>query len=281
MSRFLTKDKSALTSPQAASLHPSHATEPTLPAEDVYLLLDGQRIHYKVAGPLDAPPLVLLHGIGGSVNWWKRNLPELSLHFRTYALDLPGFGYSWRLREGYTIGKAAEFLKRWLDFMGLEKINLLGHSMGGQIALRLAVLYPERLTKMVLIAPSGLWLPLRQHLRWFREMPKVRVPLEQTLTIALGTMRTDMLALALSLQAIITDPEVLTTLQGLHTPSLFLWGTADIVVPPALGQAVLAHVPAGVAQLAYIEHGTHDVMYDQAETFNRLALEFLRGNNAF
>ena len=279
MLRFLTKDKSALTSSPIEAL--ASASELAFQAEDVYVLLDGQRIHYKVAGPLDAPPLVLLHGIGGSVNWWKRNLPVLSQYFRTYALDLPGFGYSWRLREGYSIGKAAEFLKRWLDFMGLEKINLMGHSMGGQIALRLAVSYPERLSKLILIAPSGLWLPLRRHLRWFREMPKVRVPLEQTLTIALGTMRTDMLALALSLQAIVTDREVVATLQGLRTPSLFLWGTADIVVPPALGEEVLTYTPPGIAQVAYIEHGTHDVMYDQAETFNRLALEFLRGNDDF
>lgn len=244
-------------------------------AQDIYYFMEGQRVHCQVAGAVNAPPLVLLHGIGGSVNWWRRNLPVLSQHFRTYALDLPGFGRSWRLREGYSISKATEFLHAWLGFMGLPKINLLGHSMGGQIALRMAATYPEHLEKMVLIAPSGLWLPVRQHLRWLREMPKVSVPLEQTLTIALGTMRTDMLALALSFQAILTDREMTTTLENLRTPSLFLWGTADVVVPPALGPQLLAKVPAGIARLEYIENGTHDVMYDQAETLNRLTLEFL------
>jgi pimeloyl-ACP methyl ester carboxylesterase len=244
--------------------------------EDVYYLREGQRVHCQVAGSLDAPPLVLVHGIGGNINWWRRNLTELAQYFRVYALDLPGFGHSWRLRDGYTIDKAAEFLHDWLIFMGLEQVHLLGHSMGGQISLRLAVRYPEQLHKLILLAPSGLWLPVREHVRWMRQMPKVKVPLEQTLTIAFGTLRTDMLALLFSLQAIITDPDVVTTLQNLHTPSLFLWGTADVVVPPALASTALQHVPAGVAQLRYIENGTHDAMCDQSEIFNRLVLEFLQ-----
>lgn len=245
------------------------------PPEDVYYLVNGLRVHCQIAGRVSAPPLVLLHGIGGSINWWRRNLPILSQHFRTYALDLPGFGYSWRFRKGYTINGTAEFIRDWLDFAGLDKVYLLGHSMGGQIALRLAVRYPERFHKLVLVAPSGLFLTVPQHLNWVRTMPKVQVPLDQTITIALGTMRTDIIALLQSLQAVLTDKEAVATLQNLRTPSLFIWGTADVVVPHSLGEQVLKYVPKDIATVTYIENGTHDVMCDQAEYFNHYALDFL------
>src|SRR5690242_3657226 len=102
--------------------------------DDVYVHAGGTRLHYQVAGPLDAPPLVLLHGIGGCVNWWDGNLPVFTQHFRTYALDLPGFGHSWRMRRFYSIERLADYVRAWLDITGLERINLLGHSLGGQVA---------------------------------------------------------------------------------------------------------------------------------------------------
>ncbi len=243
--------------------------------EHVYMYKDGLRVHYQVAGPLDAPPLILLHGIGGCVNWWQENFGAFSQHFRTYALDLPGFGQTWRLREAVTIEAKAAFVRRWMGWLGLERAAFLGHSMGGQIAIRLAAHHPALVERLIAAAPSGLWLTLPERLRWAREMPKVLVPLHQTLTIATGTMRTDLVALGLSLRAILADRDAAASLQALTVPILLLWGRADGVVPPALGPRTLELIRQAPARLEYIERGTHNAMFDQATRFNELALRFL------
>jgi pimeloyl-ACP methyl ester carboxylesterase len=248
---------------------------PPYPLEDVYIYRQGHRLHYQVSGPSEAPALVLLHGLGGNVNWWQHNLPAFSRHFRTYALDLPGFGFSWRLRGAFSIETGALYLRDWLDFLGLERINLLGHSMGGHIAARFAAEQPLRVNRLVLAAPSGLWVTGRQRLKWLREMPKVSVPLHQTLSIATGTMRTDLLALGVSLKAILADRGAAASLAQLTAPTLLLWGGADGVLPPALGERALQLLQKAPARLEYIERGTHNMMFDQAEKFNRKTLDFL------
>ena len=243
--------------------------------EHVCMHVAGMRVHYQVAGPHDAPSLILLHGIGGNVNWWQENIPAFSRHFRTYALDLPGFGHTGRLRHPVTIEAKAAFVKRWMEWLGIEAAHLLGHSMGGHIAIRVAARHPQLIRRLVAAAPSGLWLTLGERLRWAREMPKVWVPLHQTLTIATGTMRTDLLALSLSLRAIVADREAETSLRSLLAPTLLLWGQADGVVPPALGPRTLELIHQAPARLQYIPRGTHNAMFDQAAQFNELVLNFL------
>jgi pimeloyl-ACP methyl ester carboxylesterase len=254
---------------------PGNRLETPYPAEDVYIYRHGHRLHYQVAGPPDAPALVLLHGIGGNVNWWQMNMPAFSRHFRTFALDLPGFGFSWRLRKAFSIDEGAAYLRDWLDFLGLEQVNVLGHSMGGHIAARFASQHPHRLSKLVLAAPSGLWVTTGQRLKWLRDMPRVSVPLSQTLSIATGTMRTDLLTLAFSLNAILADRGAADALSALTVPTLLLWGGSDGVLPPALGERALQLLKKAPARLEYIAGGTHNMMYDQAEEFNRQTLGFL------
>jgi pimeloyl-ACP methyl ester carboxylesterase len=246
--------------------------------EHVYVQAHGTKLHYQVAGPEDAPPLVLLHGIGGCVNWWDGVLPALTPYFRTYALDLPGFGRSWRMSGFYSIDHLADYLGQWLKLVGLEKVTLLGHSLGGQVATRFAARHPEQIERLILVAPAGLWPTRQERLQWFVKAPRVKVPLQQVLTIATGTMRTDALALLLSLNAILQDGKRATeSLNALTMPTLVLWGTADSVLPPVLGPRVLSCITNAPARLEYIENGTHDMMFDQAEAFNRRLLEFLLG----
>lgn len=271
--KFPTTDSKPSVKTKIARLLPT--TKKQFVTEHVYIYIGGSRLHYQVAGPLDAPPLVLIHGIGGNVNWWQENLPDFSQHFRTYALDLPGFGYSWRPKHPLSIESQAEFVKRWLDLLDLPKVSLVGHSMGGQIASRVAARWPERVEKLVLAAPSGLWVDLKERLQWLLKMPKVSVPLSQTLTIATGTMRTDVAGLLLSLKAILADQKAHETLGMLRSPTLVVWGAADGVLPPSLAERTLAAIRHAPAHVAFVERGTHNMMFDQALLFNRLVLEFL------
>jgi pimeloyl-ACP methyl ester carboxylesterase len=228
------------------------------PVEDIYCRVNDLKIHYQVSGPLNAPPLVLVHGIGGNINWWRMNMPAFSPHFRTYALDLPGFGKSRRLRGDFTIPRAVEFIKVWLELLQLDKIKLLGHSMGGQISTRFAATYPEKIDKLVLVAPSGLWYPLFERLGWVRKTPLVNVPINQSLSIAIGTMRTDIVALALSLKAILSDRDTESSIRRVQAPTLVVWGIADGVLPHGLGQRFIDLLPDRNGQLVLIERGTHN-----------------------
>ena len=256
--------------------HRTLSTGETIARADIEV--DGRRVHYQYVTSEAAPgltPLVLLHGLGGNTTWWDENMPALGHHYPVYALDLPGFGRSQPLANRGGIHEQALHVRRWLDAMGLSQVHLLGHSMGGQVALEVALAEPERVAKLILVAPAGTWPSLGRWLRWnMGECPRPKVPLAFAMRIATGTLRTSPLTIARSFRAIVghrAEP----SLQQVAVPTLVLWGTADAVLPPELASRVAAAIGAQ-ASIAYVTDGTHNLMTDQAVRFNTVLLEFLR-----
>ncbi len=134
----------------------------------------GQTIRYYDMGA--GPALVLLHGIGGDADDWAFCLDALGQSHRVIALDLLGFGRSDKPVINYSIAGFVEVLQRFLPALGIERISLLGHSLGGWIATSFALQFPAMVDKLVLVDAAGLWgntiaLPIdlrlstRQHLR--------------------------------------------------------------------------------------------------------------------
>ncbi|NKY53036.1 alpha/beta fold hydrolase [Nocardia vermiculata] len=123
-------------------------------------ITDG--LHYHEAG--EGPPLVLLHGSGPGVSGWSnfaKNLPVFARTFRTIVVDMPGFGASPdRTYDRPYPEIAAGAIVTLLDDLGIEKAHLLGNSMGGWVSLETAALAPERVDRMVLMGPGGLYAPL-------------------------------------------------------------------------------------------------------------------------
>src|SRR5215208_4488739 len=103
---------------------------------------------YEVVG--SGPPLILLHGLSGSGRWWGRNVPVFARSFRTYAVDLPGFGGSRPVRWS-RLDDIADRLADWLEDEGLPKAHVAGHSLGGAVAARLAARHPDRVDRLVLV----------------------------------------------------------------------------------------------------------------------------------
>ena len=132
-----------------------------VPHEAVEIKTGYGSTHINVSGPADGYPLVLLHGAGLSSTVWFANIAGLSARHRTYAVDVisdAGKSVADRLlvsREDY-----AQWLKEVLDGLGIDKCFMLGHSYGGWLTLNLAVAYPERLRKIVLLAPAASFYPL-------------------------------------------------------------------------------------------------------------------------
>lgn len=120
------------------------------------------KLHFHEAG--EGHPLVLLHGSGPGVSGWSnfsKNLPVFARNFRTIVVDMPGFGASPDMTYDRPYPEiAAETIVTLLDDLGIEKTHLLGNSMGGWVALETAALAPDRVERMALMGPGGLYAPL-------------------------------------------------------------------------------------------------------------------------
>jgi pimeloyl-ACP methyl ester carboxylesterase len=115
--------------------------------------VDGVRIHFQEAGAENAPPLILIHGfISSNLVWSDVLLPLAATGFRVIAPDLPGYGYSDKPGDGeYTIESQACAVIGLMDRLEIEKATIVGASYGGAVAASMALDYPERVERLVLV----------------------------------------------------------------------------------------------------------------------------------
>jgi pimeloyl-ACP methyl ester carboxylesterase len=115
--------------------------------------VDGVRVHHQDAGPENGPAIILIHGFCASTLVWSEVfLPLASAGFRVIAVDLLGHGFSEKPKDGeYTIEAQARMVLRLMDQLGIERATLAGSSYGGAIAASIALDYPERVEKLVLV----------------------------------------------------------------------------------------------------------------------------------
>jgi pimeloyl-ACP methyl ester carboxylesterase len=124
------------------------------------ILVDGRRVRYVDAG--DGPPIALIHGLGGSWQNWLENLPDLGRDHRVIALDLPGFGRSDPVPRPRSLAPHAATVAALLDRLGTGPTLVVGHSMGGLVAERLALQRPELVNGLVLVGAGGGGVGVRQ-----------------------------------------------------------------------------------------------------------------------
>jgi pimeloyl-ACP methyl ester carboxylesterase len=118
------------------------------------LTLHGHRVTYRTAGR--GPVLVLLHGITGSSQTWEHVAPLLSARFTLIAPDLLGHGQSATPRGDYSLGAHASGVRDLLTALGHERVTVIGHSLGGGIAMQFAYQFPERCERLALVSSGGL-----------------------------------------------------------------------------------------------------------------------------
>src|SRR5581483_10440425 len=114
--------------------------------------VDGLRLHYLDEGA--GPAIVLLHGLGASTFAFRHNVPALACRFRVVAVDLPGHGLSGRDAPDLSLSAQARYVSGLLDQLGIERAVVVGHSMGGGVAQRIAIAQPGRVAGLVLIAST-------------------------------------------------------------------------------------------------------------------------------
>lgn len=242
--------------------------------------------HINASGPADGSPLVLLHAAGLSSTVWFANIAELSVHHRVYAVDVIGdAGKSVADRLMHKRTDYAEWLKEVFDGLDIEKGCLLGHSYGGWLTLNMALAYPQRLRKIVLLAPAASFRPLGfvtkliLYLAEFKIHPPIRPFLKAG--AARGTViaeafihlieeTTRYCSPATMFPTVYTDEE----LKQINLPALLLIGSRDKIYNPHKAiQRAQNRMPDLTAEI--IPDAGHLLIMDRPDMINARILKFL------
>ncbi len=220
-------------------------------------------------------PVVLLHGLSGSQRWWRYTVPVLARRYTVHVLDLVGHGRSRGAKRQPTIPEMATLVRRWMEQNGIRRPHLLGHSMGGQIAMHVAAGEPI-IRSLVLVDAAGLpraWT-VREMTRFVAGVlpPRTWGAPHFIPTIALDALRAGPRALMRAGLHLLTD-DVTPLLAAITVPTLVVWGALDPLVPVEHGRRIADAVPD--ARFVVIEDAAHNVMCDRPAEFNRIVLDFL------
>jgi pimeloyl-ACP methyl ester carboxylesterase len=263
-----------------------------------FLDIDGQRVHYVEAG--SGEPVVLIHGWNGSTFSYRHVAPELAqAGYRAVAVDLLGYGYSSRDPDADSslTGQAA-LVSNVMARLGIERAAVVGHSMGGGVAMRLAALHPERVVRLVLVDSVNAAL-VRRGVGLGRLLGPL-VPVIATLTLHHEAFRVRALRSAAHDPAFAT-PDVMEgyfrpmrmkghlRAQGaalsrrgrddppdpsaVHQSALVLWGEHDRWLPVSQGEALARQLPD--ARFVVVPSAGHLPLEEQPAFCNQRIIEFL------
>jgi len=213
------------------------------------------RLAYRVWGSPGAPPLVLLHGLGEGAADWAGVAPAFARRYRVYAPDLRGHGRSGRPGR-YSVELMAADVLGFLDALGLDRVDLIGHSMGGLVGYLLAGDHPERVGRLILEDVAA----LRPRERGVLERPKGDLPFDWEMVLAIRR------------QIDHPDPAWLGRLGLITAQTLVIGGGAGSHVPQYWVAELAGQIPG--ARMETIEAG-HLIHRTEPEAFTRAALTLL------
>jgi pimeloyl-ACP methyl ester carboxylesterase len=225
-------------------------------------------------------PVVLLHGLSASSRWWSRNVDALAAKHLVAAVDLTGFGRSTSFFHLPTtlpsFGDVTALLARWLETLG-EPAHLIGHSMGGQIAIRLAAERPDLIRSLMLVNSAGIPFAF-DPLAHLRPLPKPPFGGPRIAQVLLPDfLRAGPTSVAVA-SARVLRGDMRPWMREIRVPTLLVWGENDPLVPLRYGEVMQREIPG--SRLVVIPRAAHVAMWDSAEEFNRIATEFLESVEA-
>ena len=272
-----------------------------------YLRVDGIRVRCRDEGDRRHPPVVLLHGIGRSLDDWTGLYERLAPDNRVISLDLPGFGLSERMPGRYTMESLARFVLAALDALGEHRpVDLVGNSLGGAIALKISALEPQRVRSLVLANSAGFGQEVTLALRLLAIRPlgrhlmkdtsrKAAYRTERALFFDKRFVTEERLDHA---QAVLANPgyvdvllavaghfgtfrgvrrswrtRLLRSVAAQRTPTLVVWGDEDRVLPASHlehARRVLPH-----AEFHLFERCGHMPQIEREDEFETLVRDFL------
>lgn len=258
-----------------------------------YAKVGGLSVRYVDTGG-SKNAVLLLHGLGGSIESWANNIKEMSKSLRVIAVDLPGFGMSDKPKMSYTIKFYQGFVIEFLKSLKLSRASIVGSSLGGHVAAEVAINRPDVVDRLVLISPPGA-LPssfkgtpaLKKYVRVLdaktvRQVKQAlfavdRKPVDDNYAQLVyqkmsmpGAKEAFISALKGSAQA----PRLTGRLNRIHASTLLLWGKEDIMIPVKFAEPF---VKMKNCRIILVENCGHRPHAERPELFNKTVVDFLAG----
>jgi pimeloyl-ACP methyl ester carboxylesterase len=265
-----------------------------------FVEIDGRSANVVELG--EGPPLLLVHGLSGCWQNWLENIPHFAAGRRVVAVDLPGFGASEMPREDISIAAYARFLDRLCDALGIDAAAVVGNSMGGFVAAELAIGFPQRVERLMLVSAAGItaerlpadsimtgarvvaatadWAATRHEafsrrpaLRRLALSLVVRHPHKLSAPLAFELMQGSGKPGFLPAMAAIMAHPIRERLPQIACPTSIVWGAKDRVIPVRDADVFERLIP-NVRKVVLADTG-HVAMLERPARFNALLDEFL------
>ncbi len=255
------------------------------------IYLDNRLVHYEVYGR--GQPIIFLHSWVGSWRYWVPMMDLVAERYRAYALDFWGFGDSDRNNgtSAYTIASYADMITRFVDQIGISRANLVGHGLGGMVAVRAAHNNPQRFPRIMLVAtplrgqilrdiarpnalsrligrnnPTDVWGKL------IRQVPIDNATIKQEVYDDTEGLSDKVMQ---AVQDSVAQTDLLPLLNSLtDTPLLAVYGEKDTIVP-AEHASILENTADRPHQLLVLPRVNHFPFLEDSATFGRLIMDFL------
>lgn len=265
-----------------------------MPLKQTFIFIHNVKIYceYSIS---EKPPILLIHGFASSTYTFNRLLPLLENHFSVIAIDLPGFGRSEKSPKFYySFANYAKVIAECIRYFQLDKVYLVGHSMGGQIAMYTAKMIPEKINKLILLCSSGylekanrplIYCSYIPFFHWFVKFYIHRKDVKQYLhnvfydQSLISKAHVDEFGKPLqevgfykALIRLLRHREgdlQSNELKEIEAPALLIWGTEDKVVPVQVGEKLVKDLPN--AKLITYEKAGHLITEERPnEVFSQI-----------
>ncbi len=246
------------------------------------IILESSLVHYEALGR--GRPLLFLHDWLGSWRYWVPTMMELSHSRRAYALDFWGFGDSDKARAYYSVDGYVRQVDLFMQQMGIGKIPIIGHGLGGVVALRFAKKFPDRV-QQVMVVSTPLAAPyLDRSLSGFAggDNPASRIlgrQLNSYQEVAMEANKTDDMAIVRTVRSFLQE-DLTLLVEDLTIPVMLVYGSQDSLIqcPP---EDWLDDLDYFNAYAFIFANAQHYPMLEEPTKFNRLLLDFLIHGNAW
>ncbi|RPI88291.1 MAG: alpha/beta hydrolase [Chloroflexi bacterium] len=255
------------------------------------LTTDQGIVHYEVYGR--GKPVILLHGWLGSWGLWQETMSYLGKYYRTYAMDFWGFGESGKKRESYAVADFVSLVNQFMEQLGISEAPLVGHSMGGTVSLSVAIQYPNRANKVVVVGSPIVGNSLSFMLKLFGQRPVAylvhrnlwgfkffyhmlapfysrdkRWPEMMDRDVSATTLESFLNSISSLRQT-----DLRPVLNCIKVPAMGMYGDRDIIVHPKQWKPMLEGIPG--ARIELFKGAGHFIMLDEPARFMETLRSFL------
>jgi len=259
--------------------------------QENFIQVDGNKVRYLESGD-SKNILVLVHGLGASAERWNNVIPNFAKYYHVIVPDLIGFGYSDKPIVDYTTDFFSTFLGKFFDALGIKRPNVIGSSLGGQIAALYASANPNNIKKLILVSPSGAMKQSTPALDAY--IMAALYPNEQSAKNAFEMMESSgnevddeivhgfiermqlpnaKLAFMSTVLGLKNSEIITTKLHTIHSPTLIIWGSKDPVIPIQYAESFASSIKD--CRFYRMDDCGHTPYVQDPNAFSSIVLEFL------